>query len=78
MEKYINIIQYEEVCKYSGIESDMKNGRLKVIEYCQSLKNCVYVLYSQINTFTYIYIHILVNIYMQVAQAINIRLVSQN
>lgn len=78
MEKYISIIQYEKVCKYSGIESDMKNGRLKVIEYCQSLKNCVYVLCSQINTFAYIYIHILANIYIQVAQAVNIRLVSQN
>lgn len=78
MEKYISIIYYEKVCKYSEIESDMKNGRLKVIEYCQSLKNCVYMLYSQINTFAYIYINILANIYIQVAQAVNIRLVSQN
>lgn len=78
MENYISITQYEEVCKYNGIESDMKNGRLKVIEYCQSLKNCVYVLYSQITTFTYIYIHILANIYIQVPQAINIRPVSKN
>lgn len=52
---------------------DLSNRILLVIE-----ELCICAIFHRLTTFTYIYIHVLANIYIQVPQAINIRPVSKN